>query len=51
MTWAMIVTPATIGTAPMTSKKTPERTILVMGIMPEPYTIAFGGLETGSMKP
>ena len=33
------------------SKKMPARIILVIGIMPEPYTMAFGGVETGSMNP
>jgi hypothetical protein len=34
--WAITVTPATMRTAPIMSKTTPERTILVIGIMPEP---------------
>ena len=36
---------------PRTSKKMPARSIRVMGTSPDPYTIAFGGVETGSMKP
>lgn len=29
----------------------PDRTILVIGIMPEPWTTAFCGVETGIMNP
>lgn len=36
---------------PMMSKTTPERTVLVVGIIPEPYTTAFCGVETGVMNP
>src|ERR671921_161166 len=34
--WTIRVTPATMRTAPIMSKTTPERTILVIGIMLEP---------------
>ncbi len=36
MSWTISVTPATMRTAPIMSKTTPERTIFVIGIMPEP---------------
>ncbi len=29
----------------------PALIIFVMGTMPEPYTMAFGGVDTGNMKP
>src|SRR5262245_48890302 len=35
----------------MMSKLMPDRIILVMGTAPDPYTTAFCGVDTGSMKP
>src|SRR5690606_34421854 len=37
--------------SPATSKTMPDRTILVIGMSPDPYTTAFCGVETGIMKP
>ena len=50
-TVAMTLTPTTMSTSPMASKTKPERIILVMGMTPLPYTMAFGGVDTGSMNP
>ena len=41
----MICKPSQSKMAPAISKKKPARIILVMGIIPEPYTMAFGGVE------
>ena len=37
--------------APRMSKLKPVRTIRVIGTAPEPYTMAFCGVDTGSMNP
>jgi hypothetical protein len=47
----MIGIRSTIRIMPMMSNTIPERTILVIGISPEPYTTAFCGVDTGSMNP
>ena len=36
---------------PKMSYPMPARIIFVVGTMPEPYTMALGGVDTGSMKP
>jgi len=36
---------------PSMSKITPALSIASIGTMPEPYTIALGGVDTGSIKP
>jgi len=43
--------PVHIVIKPSTSKITPALSIESIGTMPEPYTMAFGGVDTGSMKP
>ena len=49
--FAIVITPITHRTMPMMSNTAPALIMRVIGSMPEEYTIALGGVETGSMKP
>ena len=47
----MILSPTQSRRPPRLSKMMPALIIFVIGIIPEPCAIAFGGVETGNMNP